>query len=224
MTASLYDQLMERPDAHELVNRAKAVLDQEAEARTAFREWLTPSIKAEFINGERILHSPVTKGHWVASKLIAKFLDTYAQEHNLGQVAVEKALIEIGRHDFEPDINFWRAEVAASWEDNKMVFPPPNLVIEILLKSTESRDRGIKFESYQAYGVEEYWLVDARTKTIEQYFQKNGDSESGKLVLHAKLAETDQISSAIVLGFEMPVEAAFDEQICHQELKKLMNK
>ena len=36
----------------------------------------------------------------------------------------------------------------------------PDLVVEILSPSTELNDRGTKFQTYQKYGVREYWILD----------------------------------------------------------------
>jgi Uma2 family endonuclease len=46
---------------------------------------------------------------------------------------------------------------------------PPALIVEILSKSTEEKDRGIKFDYYQQEGVKYYLLVDVNKKTIETY-------------------------------------------------------
>ena len=43
-----------------------------------------------------------------------------------------------------------------------------------LSPSTQEIDRNIKFEDYAAHGVDEYWIVDAQQKTIEQYLLTAG--------------------------------------------------
>jgi hypothetical protein len=39
----------------------QAMLDEEKRKRQEFYDWLTDDVKAEFINGEVILHSPVKR-------------------------------------------------------------------------------------------------------------------------------------------------------------------
>jgi len=51
---------------------------------------------------------------------------------------------------------------------------PPILVVEILSKSTEERDRGIKYEYYEQEGVRYYLIADIKQKTIEIYELING--------------------------------------------------
>ena len=53
------------------------------------------------------------------------------------------------------------------------VYGAPDLVVEVLSKSTSSRDRNIKKELYEAIGVKEYWIVDIMNRTIEVYLLTN---------------------------------------------------
>ncbi|MGE3596112.1 MAG: Uma2 family endonuclease, partial [Dehalococcoidia bacterium] len=45
----------------------------------------------------------------------------------------------------------------------------PDLVIEILSRRTQSRDRGVKMKRYAAAGIPHYWIVVPRTQSIEAY-------------------------------------------------------
>lgn len=45
----------------------------------------------------------------------------------------------------------------------------PSLIIEVISPTSVKRDRFIKKELYQKFGVKEFWLVDYRSKNIEQY-------------------------------------------------------
>ncbi|MCL2814261.1 MAG: Uma2 family endonuclease [Oscillospiraceae bacterium] len=55
----------------------------------------------------------------------------------------------------------------------KGVTGAPDLVVEILSRSTEKYDITIKKQVYELIGVKEYWIVDYRNKSIEVYIQKN---------------------------------------------------
>ena len=50
----------------------------------------------------------------------------------------------------------------------------PDLVVEILSKSTASQDRNKKFKKYEKYGVKEYWIVDQYMKRVEVYHLVDG--------------------------------------------------
>jgi Uma2 family endonuclease len=45
----------------------------------------------------------------------------------------------------------------------------PDLVVEVISPSTESRDRGIKKRRYAAAGVPRYWMLLPREKALEAY-------------------------------------------------------
>ena len=162
---------------HLIIEQARAILNDEANRRRTYREWPQDDFKAEcrpaeFINGEAIMHSPVKRRHLTASKLLENLLQNYVLVHDLGEVDTEKALVGMTRNDYEPDICFWNKETASTFDDDMMVHPAPDFIVEILSKSTASKDRatsvgGIKFEDYAAHGVREYWTIDPVRKSIE---------------------------------------------------------
>jgi len=45
----------------------------------------------------------------------------------------------------------------------------PDLLVEILSKTTAVKDRTMKFTLYRTAGVKEYWIVDPYGETIEVY-------------------------------------------------------
>ena len=96
-------------------------------------------MKAEFINGEVIVHSRVTLNDLNASRNIMLLLDGYVTNLALGQVFSEKALVAMTRNDYEPDITFFTKEKALQFHCNQTKFPAPDLIVEILSPSTEQR-------------------------------------------------------------------------------------
>lgn len=45
----------------------------------------------------------------------------------------------------------------------------PDVVVEILSKSTRSRDRRLKRQLYERFGVPEYWVVDPSRESVEAH-------------------------------------------------------
>jgi Uma2 family endonuclease len=195
------------------------MLNDESQRRRAFYEWLRDDVKAEFINGEVIMHSPVVRGHLRASKYLFRLLMDYIEAHDLGEVDYEKALVTLTRNDYEPDICFWRKEVSDEFNDETMQHPAPDLVVEILSKSTAKRDRGIKYEDYAAHGVREYWLVDPRRQLVEQYTL---DEEFMAFDAVGTFKLPDTISALTVPGFTIPVRAIFEQTANRDALKTLL--
>jgi len=54
------------------------------------------------------------------------------------------------------------------------IFGAPDMVVEVLSKSTSSRDRRLKLVKYRNAGVREYWIVDPDKKRVFVYeFEKS---------------------------------------------------
>ena len=215
------EKILERPDAQILIDRVSHLLLSEKQKRDSFREWLDEDKKAEFINGEIIMHSPVKKKHWSASGNLAFLLELYARINDLGKVAVEKAFIALTRNDYEPDICFFFKEKASSFTDDQMIFPAPDFVVEILSKSTGKKDKGIKHQDYAAHGIREYWIIDPNRKSIDQYILIGDETE----YLPAKTFSYDEdIKSFVIEGFEIPVSSIFDDTSNYETLQNLLSK
>ncbi|UHG93501.1 Uma2 family endonuclease [Spirosoma oryzicola] len=213
--------LLEAPDAKLVIERAQAILADEAQRRRAFREWLRDDVKAEFINGEVVMHSPVKRRHLDATQNLTTLLRVYVHLHDLGAVDSEKALVGLTRNDYEPDICFWNRETARSFTDDQMEHPAPDLVVEILSRSTTGRDRGIKFEDYAAHGVLEYWIIDPVRKSVEQY---QLDEPTMAFASVATVYSDDTLEALTVPGFQIPVRAIFDRQANMEALQRIMTK
>lgn len=178
-----------------------------------------PSVKAEFINGQVVMHSPALRRHLNASINLSTLLHAFVHLHGLGEVDTEKAMVSLTRNDYEPDVCFWGREKAQHFHDEQAQHPAPDLVVEVLSKSTENNDRGVKFKDYAAHGVREYWLVDPRRHTVEQY---QLDAEFMAFELVNKLTVKDSLTSLTVAGFQIPVRAIFDKTVNLETLGKLL--
>ena len=194
----------------------QAVLNEERKKREAFYNDITDEFKFEFINGEIVMHSPVKKMHNEATGLLFHLLDLYVRRNKLGFVGIEKIMTALTRNDYEPDICFFGRQKADFFEKKQTLFPAPDLAVEVLSEGTAKRDRGIKFQDYQAHGVSEYWIIDADESVIEQY-----QLVGGQYQLILKAAEGTIRSSAIP-GFVMPVRAAFDEEVSMQTMAVIL--
>jgi Uma2 family endonuclease len=138
------------------------------------------------------------------------------QLHRLGVIVQEQALTGFTRNDYAPDICFWNAAKSATIGRNTTIYPIPDLIAEVISPSTESYDRGVKFEDYAAHGVGEYWTIDPEALTIEQYLLQQGGYELG-----SKLSQGFIVATAIA-GFQMPIAAAFDDQANLAALRQIL--
>ncbi|NJN34623.1 MAG: Uma2 family endonuclease, partial [Saprospiraceae bacterium] len=67
------EKILNSPDAPLQIEALNAAMSNEKQRRHDFREWITPNVKAEFINGEVVLHSPVKRRHWKITDLFQGF-------------------------------------------------------------------------------------------------------------------------------------------------------
>ncbi|MBI1296486.1 Uma2 family endonuclease [bacterium] len=167
--AQLLEQLFRSPRLPVVAEELGARVAAEAARRQQFIDTVLESEKAEFINGEKVVHSPVKFRHNATAKRLLVLLDAHVNVHGLGYVGYEKLMVSLSRNDYEPDICFFNAETAAGFLPEQMRFPAPDLVVEVLSTSTAANERCIKFEDYAAHGVSEYWIIDPDAETVEQY-------------------------------------------------------
>lgn len=156
MNDSTLSKLLESPRLSLYFNEIKRVLDDEKVRRQHFYDVTTEFEKAEFINGQVVIQLPAKKRHTDVSRRLLQLLSAFVQKFGLGFVGHEKVLISLSRNDYEPDICFFRKEVAQDFSPEQSKFPPPDFIVEILLPSTATIDRTTKLQDYAAHGVAEY--------------------------------------------------------------------
>lgn len=83
----------------------------------------------------------------------------------------------------------------------------PDLVVEILSPGSRRRDKVRKFTIYAAHGVPEYWVVDAESRTLEQ-FRLGDDGRYGLIQL---FEDQDTVTSALVPCASFRLEELFRE-------------
>jgi Uma2 family endonuclease len=202
---SVVEEILQAPDLRKLLDELETAWADEQRRRHEFWADVDENVKAEFILGEIIYHSPVYGRHWKASSNILSELLPYVKKHKLGKVAVEKVMIRLTRNDYEPDICFWRKEKSIHFKQKQSAFPPPDFIVEILSDSTRERDYGIKMTDYALHGVAEYWIIDTDEHSIEQYFLKGSTYQ-----LNLKIKE-GSIASEVIEGFKMGLDEIFEE-------------
>jgi Uma2 family endonuclease len=206
MNLAILQPIIDSPELPKYIQKLTEVFNTEQERRTAFYNLISEDDKAEFINGKAIFHSPVRKKHNDASGNLQTLLSVYVLKNKLGKIYIEKLMIELTRNSYEPDLCFFEKKRVKDFDEEQMIFPAPDFIVEILSKSTEKNDRGIKFTDYAQHGIKEYWIIDPTKKTVEQYFLNHGVYE-----LNIKNHE-GEIESKVIRGFRIPIKAIFYEE------------
>lgn len=135
------------------------------------------SKRHEIIDGTLcVTPSPSAAHQRVVMRLLAR-LHTFVQEHELGEILPGPLDVLFAEGDYlQPDVLFVGSRKAGLMSD-RGVEGPPDLVVEVVSPSTSARDRGIKLERYRLYGVPEYWIVDAESRTVEVWRCADGANE-----------------------------------------------
>ncbi len=212
---SLIDPIRRSPQFPVMLDILQRQWEEEKRKRLAFYEEVTPDQKAEFIDGEIIIHSPARNRHLLVSKLVSKLLGPYVQIHHLGLINIEKCLCVFPRNAYEPDVVFFGKEKAKGLTAETKLFPVPDLIVEVLSESTEKNDRGVKFNDYAASGVGEYWIMDADQNILEQYLLNSGEFEL------ALKSSSGQITCKAIEGFKVEVVSFFDTEKNLEQLRKI---
>lgn len=198
--------IIDSPKLPDYVDELQQYLLREEAKRTAFYENVSDDVKAEFINGEVICSSPARDKHTVIVYNLVSIFLRFARKNKAGVVRGEKSLVRLRRNDFEPDVCFFRKEIADTFNDDTMFYPVPDFVVEVLSDSTEKRDRGVKFVDYALNGVKEYWLINYRNQFIEQYFLEK------EVFVLAEKVQHGTFRCLVLEGLEIPLKAIFNEE------------
>lgn len=85
------------------------------------------------------------------------------------------------------------------------IFPShaSSLVIEVLSPSTSRNDRIKKYNAYQKFGVNEYWIVDPLNETVEVYVLDEGTYRRWNAYGREDLIHSKQFESIEFTGEEM---------------------
>jgi Uma2 family endonuclease len=214
---TLIEKMLHSPCLPQYLRTLEDILEDERERRRKFFEEVREDQKTEFINGKVIVHSPVAIEHNDVSVNLLILMRSHVDMHQLGFVGHEKLMVSLTRNDYEPDIVFFENAKSGEFKAGQMRFPAPDLVVEVLSRTTERTDRTIKFEDYAAHGTDEYWIVDPRKQTIEQYLLADAEYK-----LNAK-AKDGNISSRALRGFVIPVRAAFEKKANLKALQSIVS-
>src|SRR6266567_8190454 len=103
----MLEGIMASPRLPEIVDELQLRLAQERARRKKFYEETPEGLKAEFINGQVIIHMPARDRHTEVRNYLHELLELFARTRSLGLVRGEKSLCVFPRNDYEPDVCFF---------------------------------------------------------------------------------------------------------------------
>lgn len=187
---------------------ATEVLQEATEATLTRRRapveefWSLPEsvLPVEYVNGEIVMAPTPTVLHQRTSRNIFSVLDRHVEKSRLGQLyyAPLDVILPTGEV-VQPDIFLLTAKQAERALKEKRVSDVPPFAVEILSPGTASHDTLTKREIYEKNGVREYWIVDAKQRSLAQLLLRK------KRYVVKELGEADAIKSSVLEGFGMRV-------------------
>jgi Uma2 family endonuclease len=164
----------------------------------AFLSWVPDGVQAEWVDGEVIVLTTSDR-HARLSRLFVNLLTPFLAMFNLGEVFDAPFLMRAapGGPGREPDI---LVLLTAHLDRIKkvQVEGPADFVVEFLSPETAPTDRVRKLREYEAAGVPEYLIVDARDGRFDFAFYRLNDLGRYELVTPE---EAGRVHSAILPGF-----------------------
>jgi len=164
-------------------------------------------LRHEILDGEHYVTASPFIRHQDVSGNLYSLLRPFVRAHRLGKILYAPTDVILSPHDVVvPDLLFVSKERMGIVQE-KNVQGAPDLIIEILSKSTRGRDEGIKREIYDRYGVQEYWIFDPERRTAWVYRRPDG-----RLVLTDELtAERGGVlRSPLFPGLEIQLRDVFE--------------
>jgi len=140
--------------------------------RVTFAElaaWPDDGRRYELYDGEVIVVPAPFSRHQRVVANVEDLLREY--ERTTGGMVVQSPFdVVFSEHNvLQPDVVFFRTERRHLVSVDEATRAAPDLVVEVISRSTEVRDRGRKMEVFARFGVPEYWIVDPIKNTLEVY-------------------------------------------------------
>lgn len=160
----------------------------------------------QLINGDLYMSpSPRRKHQRLIIKLASK-IHLFLEDHPLGEVYIAPSDVAINNDNvFNPDIYF----VSNARRDQlteQGCNGAPDLVVEVLSKSTAKLDLGPKREVYAEAGVIEMWIVSPKAQTIDVWRPQEDATKPVQ-----KLTVKDSLTSSVLPGLTIDLAAVFAE-------------
>ncbi len=157
----------------------------------------------QLIQGKLIfMPSPYYIHQKVLMRLASK-LDTHVENNELGEVLPAPMDVHFDEKNvYQPDVLF--VSVARKNIIGNFIEGAPDLVVEILSKSTAQKDEKEKMKIYGKYDVVEYWMIHPTDQWVKVY-----ENQSGEMKEVVELQQTGKYHSKVVEGFTLDVGTLF---------------
>lgn len=176
----------------------------------------------EIIGGEKFMAPAPTLDHSDTVFKLAYAIGGYLMEHKSGYVYTDNVDVHFSDGSiYKPDLCVVLKSNEKILAGRKAIFGAPDMVVEVLSRSTQKKDRTIKKDTYEAQGVREYWIIDPYMKVVSVYLLRDGkyelddeyilfdDEDMESMTDEEKAAIKSEIPVSILEGLKIPLEFVF---------------
>jgi Uma2 family endonuclease len=148
-------------------------------------------LPTELIDGELVMRGSPTLNHQRFARMIFQLVSRWVTG---GEVFFAPISVKFDNANFyQPDV-LWVSDDNPNCElVHDGINGAPDLVVEVLLPGTAKSDYGIKFQTYERYGVREYWIADPQGFIL--VWQRN---DAGRFVQHGAFGAGETFSSPLL--------------------------
>ena len=129
----------------------------------------------EIIGGEKILSAMAYLNHSGIIMNLGNKIFNYVVANKCGYVFTDDVDV------YFPDGNLFRPDLTVITKENKKIINwkggingAPDMVVEVLSRSTKNNDLTIKKDVYESNGVKEYWIINPWEKSVAVYLLRDG--------------------------------------------------
>ena len=176
----------------------------------------------EIIGGEKFMAPAANLDH---SGIIARLVNSFSNyflEYKSGYVYSDDVDVHFSDNSlYKPDLVIVMKANEKILAGRKAIYGAPDMVVEVLSRSTQKKDLTIKKDTYESQGVREYWIVDPYMKIVKVYLLRDGkyflDDEYILFDAYEIESMTDEEKSAVKTevpvsicdGLRVPIEFIF---------------
>ena len=176
----------------------------------------------EIIGGEKIMSPAANLTHSDIIGRLYLFIGNHLMANKSGYIYPDNVDVHFSDGSlFKPDLVVVLKSNEKILAGRKAIYGAPDMVVEVLSKSTKKKDLTIKKDVYEAQGVKEYWIVDPYMKAISVYLLRDGkyflddeyilfDAADLDLLDEDELADVKyEVPVSILDGLNVPLEFIF---------------
>lgn len=160
--------------------------------------------RAELIDGEIVMMAPPSRIHQGIVFEIARQLGNYLEGKKCKVYPAPFAVRLFEKDEERPESvdTMVEPDVTLICDPGKLdnigCKGAPDLVIEVLSPSSQRHDRLTKYNLYQRAGVQEYWIVDPESRTVQVSSLENGRYKVAEIYTAADIAKVGVLDGCYI--------------------------